>query len=502
MRSLNAIASQVFFAPALVAAFALSASAQEVPPARDSGPGPSRALAQVQNAPDATAAPEPVQVAPVLQTAPTTEAASGATLGARAEGPAGTPAFRRSSLEECVTIALQRNIDVESAREDVSASESSLAGVRGEFGPKVHVDASALRYDSAYVVMGFPVHDIFTWNVTAMVTQPLTPLLAIYDAYKVRELGVDIAGIEREAIRRDTASRVVESYYRLLEAERLAEVAVASVDQLQAQLRQANSFHTNGIVSRDDVLRAELAVANAQQRLIQSRARVTLERSMLAVLMGMPPDSPIDAQPLPSDTPPPRDLLTLERAEQLGEAQRVELREVDRRIQQSERDVHLAWLKLAPEINAVAAYVHNEGSPFNPPNSGYVGATASWDVWDWGTTTSGISAAQSRRRQAALARSKLDDQIRLEVRQAFVGVGAASEAIAVAQASVAAAEENFRLVKKRYEANSATSFDVTDAEALLTQARGQSQTALYEYLIARGALRRAMGEPPETLARP
>jgi outer membrane protein TolC len=408
---------------------------------------------------------------------------------------------RRMKLDECVAMALAKNVDVQMATEEVSASESSRAGTRGQFGPKVRVDASATRYDSAFVMFNFHVHEAFTWNATATVTQPLTALFAIYDAYKVSDLGVDIAAIRREAVRRETASRVIETYYRLLQAERLAEVASASVDQLEAQLRQSNSFHANGMVSRDDVLRAQLAVANAQQRLIQERARVTSERAHLAVLMGIPPNAAIDAEPLASDKVPPRDQMSLERAERIGEAQRVELRELDRRIVQSEHDVRLAWLKLAPQVNAVAAYIHNEGSLFSPINSGYVGATASWDAWDWGTTTSGISQAETRQQQAILARTKLADQIRLEVREAFIGVETTNEAMTVAQASVASAEENFRLVKKRYEASAATSFDVVDAEALLTQGRAQMQTALYDSLIARSALRRAMGEAPEALAK-
>jgi outer membrane protein len=249
------------------------------------------------------------------------------------------------------------------------------------------------------------------------------------------------------------------------------------------------------------VLRAELAVANAQQRLIRARARVTLERGHLAVLMGMSPDSAIDVQPLSGDRVPPRDALSLEQAEQTAEAQRVELREVEKRIEQASHNKRLAYLKLGPQVSVVGAYIHNEGSLFSQINSGYVGGVASWDVWDWGTTSSGISEAKARSHQALLARSKVDAQILLEVRQAFVGVGTASEATEVARASVAAAEENFRLVRKRYEANAATSFDVVDAEGLLTNARGQMQTALYDFVIARAALRGAMGAVPETLAR-
>jgi outer membrane protein TolC len=52
------------------------------------------------------------------------------------------------------------------------------------------------------------------------------------------------------------------------------------------------------------------------------------------------------------------------------------------------------------------------------------------------------------------------------------------------------------LITKRYEAASATAFDLIDAEALLTQARGQMQTSLYDYVIAGAALDRAMGIAP------
>jgi outer membrane protein TolC len=157
-------------------------------------------------------------------------------------------------------------------------------------------------------------------------------------------------------------------------------------------------------------------------------------------------------------------------------------------------------LKFAPAVNVTGAYIHNEGSLFSQTNSAYVGAFASWDAWDWGTTAGGVKVAKGHEEQAMIAREKIVDRIRLDVEQAFVGLETASEAMTVARASVAAAEENFRLVKTRYAASAATSFDVVDAESLLTQARGQLQTGLYDYMIAQAALRRAVGATPEAIA--
>jgi len=71
--------------------------------------------------------------------------------------------------------------------------------------------------------------------------------------------------------------------------------------------------------------------------------------------------------------------------------------------------------------------------------------------------------------------------------------GAHRDALVVARAAVTQAEENYRIVTKKFEASAATSFDMVDAEALLTQARGQVETALYDALIAQATLKKATG---------
>jgi outer membrane protein len=412
----------------------------------------------------------------------------------------------RLTLHQCITVAMRQNPDVKTASEERRVATAQRWETGGQLFPRIHLDAGVQQWGSPYVVAfpgsptGFTFHDPFTWTFSATAIQPITGLLPLLEQYHVRDVGVDIAAIQRDSTRRDVAYRVVEAYYRVLQAERLAEVAVQSVDELKAQVKQANSFHDAGVVSKDDVLRAELAAASAQQRLIQVRAQVTLGRARLATTMGMSPVSEIDVTPLAGE-PDVTAGLSLERAEQKALADRVELRELDKRIDQSKGGVRIAWYKLTPQINLVGSYMHNQQidnpTPTNPQfvekDSGFVGGTLSWDVWDWGSTIAGIHEANAKLREARIARDKLQDELLLEVRQAYLNVGTAVDA---------SAEENYRLVSKRYDANTATSFDVVDAESLLTQARGQLQTSIYDYLVAKAALRRATGDGPDAMIAP
>lgn len=424
-------------------------------------------------------------------------------VGASAFADDGAP--RRMTLADCVVQAMRANPDVKNADDGRSVATAQRWEAGGSFGPRIHLEGSMQYWDSTFNInfggTPFTVRDQFTWSASVSAIQPLTGLFAIYEQYNMRDLGVDVAEIKREATRRDVGFSVVEGYYRVLQAERLAEVAVASVDELTAQLKLANSFHDTGVVSKDDVLRAELALASAKQRLIQQRARVTLSRSRLAITVGLSPASDIDVVPL-SGEPDTTLGTTLERAEAKAIVDRVEVKQVASQIDQSKSGVRLAWYKLAPQVNLVANYTHTIGSPFSQVDAEFVGGSLSWDVWDWGSTIAGVKEANARLRQARNAREKLEDQIRLEVREAFLDVGSAKEGLDVAKAAVTSAEEHYRLVMKRYEANTTTSFDVVDAESLLTQARAQLQNSTYDYLVARAALRRATGDGPETSRAP
>ena len=402
-----------------------------------------------------------------------------------------------TSLAEAVAIALRQSPDVLTRQAELESAHAQQAEARGQFGPKLHVDANVMQWNSPFNLLfgGQPyrVREAFTWTVSPSLIQPITPLLTIYDQYKMQEFGVDVAAIRREVTRRDVAFQVVQGYYRLLEAQRLAEVADASVAQLEAQQKQAQSLFDNGVIAKNDLLRATLALANARQRVIQMRGQIVLARGALDTTMGLPPDAPFEPTPFTGELPPLGE-VPLASVEDRAVAQRLEVVEVNRDIARAHAAVSLAQHKLIPQVSAVGNYTHFEGSQFQQIDAAYVGLFASWDVWDWGSTWSGIHDADSQLDEMRLARKKLEDQVRLEARQAFVNAGTARDALEVSRVAVSQAEENYRIVTKEFENNAATSFNVVDAEALLTQARGQVETARYDYLIARAALDRATGK--------
>jgi outer membrane protein len=435
------------------------------------------------------------------------------------------------TLDHCVNIALKESPDSVSADFEVEAAVAKKNAARGGYSPRLKLDAGVQRWDKemsmplfggmtqyctncswAHVkdAQGNDVLDAqgnpklailepltlrpqWTWSVGATIAQPIGALWTVREANVLTKLGIDVAEIKRKSARRDVSYQVTEAYYRLLQAKRMADVAQKSVEQVDAQVQRAKTFFEHGAVARNDVLRAELGLAAAQQRLIQIKGTVTLARSRLATLMGRAPDSDIDAADV-AEAPTAGQIVPPAQAEQSAVEQRLEIKEIATHVDQATAGIRMSKSKMVPQVNAVANYTRQSSSLLGLPKSWFVGATASWDIWEGGSTYYGIDESKAQLRQAQEARRKAEDMIRLDARSAHVGVTTAAEALEVSKRAVEQAEENFRIEQKRYESTSNTSFDVLDAETQLTTARGQHQAAIYDLIIAKSNLARAMGE--------
>ena len=428
-----------------------------------------------------------------------------APLGARAE---------TLTLDQCVAIALKENPEVAGANYEVEAAVAKKNSARGGYSPRLKMDAGFQRWDSEFSAPLFGMvaqacseaycnHDIlnapfvlrpqWTWSVGVTAAQPIGALWTVREANVLTKLGIDVAEIKRKSARRDVAFQVTEGYYRLLQAKALAAVAEKSVEQVTAQVKRARTFFERGAVAKNDVLRAELGLAAAQQRLIQANGMVSLASGRLATIMGRSPDMEVNAVDITGE-PIALPSVPVNQAEQRAVDTRFELKEISASIDQATTGVRMAKSKMIPQVNAVANYTRQTSSLLGLPKSWFIGATASWDIWEGGSTYYGIDESKAQLAQAIEARRKAEDMIRLDARNAHVGVTTSAEALDVSNHAVEQAEENFRIEQKRYESTSNTSFDVLDAETQLTTARGQHQAATYDLIIAKSNLDRAMGD--------
>jgi outer membrane protein TolC len=128
------------------------------------------------------------------------------------------------------------------------------------------------------------------------------------------------------------------------------------------------------------------------------------------------------------------------------------------------------------------------------PNLGYfLTVSLNVPVWDWGSRSSKIRAAEIRREQANVELSATQ-RILLRNFQAFYQEAqTAREQLDSLRRSVDLSAENLRLNGLRYQAGEATILELVDAQTTVTQARNAYDDGLVRYRVALANLQTLTG---------
>ena len=252
----------------------------------------------------------------------------------------------------------------------------------------------------------------------------------------------------------------------------------------------------SGVITRADMLRIEVAVANAHQQALQARSQAQVAHATLLALIGtgvadagvtlLEPRNLLAA----ARTPPARLDALLPQAR----ARRPELVERLRLVDAADQPgAARSGYALLPEINAEAAYLRTDGQVFAPKNSAFVGVRADWAIWEWGATEhlrrAAGADAQAARRDLEATERQVESDLSISLAQG----DAARGAVDAAEKAIASAEEAFRVTGAQVKAGAATTTDLLEAQSALTQARLNLTRAQYELALSHVAVARASG---------
>ena len=342
------------------------------------------------------------------------------------------------------------------------------------------------------------VRDATTAQVSATVVQPLTGLWTVYEGHRAQSLGEDAAHHQQRATRHDVVVAVADAYLQALEAEQMTALAADQVRTIEAHVERARRFLDGELIARNDVLAAEVRLAEARARQLQAVGGARLARANLAFQIGLPANDEV----WPAELPAPSVAATTARsgAPPAGSEDRPELAAVRARVEQARAGVRVATSQMLPEVNAIFRMEHVEGVYFQPQNAWLVGAQLSWNIWEWGSSYYAIDAARARTRQVEAAETRAEEGLRLEAMQAEIELDTVTAQLRVAHTTVTQAEQNLEIVERRFAQQAATSTDVLDAQALLQATRVREASAEYGVLRAQVRSRRTRGLDPVVIA--
>ncbi|MEP0548331.1 MAG: TolC family protein [Rhodothermales bacterium] len=311
-------------------------------------------------------------------------------------------------------------------------------------------------------------------------------------------------------------------YYGALLARQQAEVVRASVARTETTLNETSRRVAQGVLPKFERLTAEVEVANQQTQLIEAQNAAAVAENNLLFALGLPVNQRVA---LVGELDLPGDVFletvsfddavatAFERRPDLEQARlAIDLQQVQRDITRAQYYPNLSafanlnYVGSVPDDRTSAIQGANPDDPFavtsdsrgffdtaywNP--SVAVGVRMSWNLFNGFQTSYRVQQNTIEIQKAEVQLERAVQGAVLEVEQALRNLASARQRIAAQEQTVQTAQVAYDFAAERLRTGVATQIDVRLASAQFDQAQLGYLRAVYDYLVARSSLQRAIG---------
>ena len=423
--------------------------------------------------------------------------------GQRSAETADRPVAGKSiGMSDAVEHALRFNPGLGAQEAESRSSEEGRKSARGAFGPRLGVSYSATKTESKRdpsATMGTknPKMGVYSWGIE--VTQPIFQGFRLLSTYQKAALQADSDKASLRKAELDMTEQVQTAFLEYLKAGENTRSMRDSLTRLREQLRIAQAYFEVGLSPRLDVLQAEVDVSEAESLLIEAENTQATALARLNTLLGF------DATAVNTYTGTLKEVgfrYTLEQCLELAYRQRPDLYVAQKAVEIARKSQKEVQSDYYPQIEGYYSMTQSGNTPGmqrSGENGSHVtnwevGAQATWNVFEWGTTYYADKQAGWQVTKMRYEQENLKLEVGYDIKSKYLAVQEARKRIAVAQNSVAQATEAYNVALARYHEHVGTNFDVLDASANLTSAQSSLTGAKADYLTALSQIYVAMGE--------
>jgi len=401
----------------------------------------------------------------------------------------------RLDLAYSLAFALDNNFAIRQAKERIRQQEGIVLEVKSALIPNVNSTAGYQWNDTEISTNGRDT----AWAVDVTARQILYAGGGVTASVKAQQLALDAAILELKSVINDALLDVRVRFYTVLVNRERIKVQEESVDLLQKQLQDVKNRFDAGTVSNFEVLRAEVALANAQPDLIVARNDFRLSIEELRQSLGFVSSSADSVTRVPEilgslDYNPTT--FELKSALATAREQRPDLQRLSKLTDAAEQGVKVSRSGYQPKISAFGAYDWRQSPAASTRSSldGWtIGLQSAWNIFDGRATAGRVVQARSTLEQTKLSLAEAGLAVDVDVRRAISNFQGAIELAEASKKVVEQAQEAVRLANARFSAGTATQLDVLQTQVALTDAKLNQLRAYYSYNVSVAATRRAMG---------
>ena len=383
-------------------------------------------------------------------------------------------------LKQATKIALENNHDLVIAKYKIDEANAGVKSARTNFLPKLKSQASYTKLDeipyldaSAFGSSGkIYIGDDDNYNINLSLQQPIFTGGKLINNHKISKYKRASAELLGQRTKETVRQQVTQAYWDLLSTQEFMKVTGEAIKQLESHVTDLKNLYDAGMVIKNDLLRAELALSNVRLRDVKVRNGVHLTNAVLCNLLVIDQNTVII--PTEKISVEKTELPSLDSLFQIAKTQRTDYQALDYNVKILNKVKAIKKAAYLPQIAFVANYDWNRPNREYAPeyySSWNINLVATLDIFNWGQRHHEIQKVKAQEKQLTEFQSQLADYITLEVRQAYLFVQEALQEVDISKLAVTQAEENYRISSANYQAGVMTNSDLLDAQTSFTQAK-------------------------------
>ncbi|XHR98381.1 TolC family protein [Mucilaginibacter sp. UC70_90] len=311
------------------------------------------------------------------------------------------------------------------------------------------------------------------------------------------DLLTQVARLDVENDKDQITYDIISSYYNLYKVLQSKKVVAQNLTTVDAQIKQAQRFFEQGLVTKNDVLRFQLQRSNIEVNGVDLETNRRIINYNLNVLLGLPEGTQLNIDQINEAD---RQVAPLAAYLDTAMAVRPEFKQFALRSRVAETNIKSIKANELPTLGAsVAGYYVDVSSNPIPKSGNFItplsaGLTLSWNFGSLWTNKNKVKEAQIQSQQVDINKSITTDRVKDEVNQSYQSYTQALEKVKLLQTSIDQAGENNKILESKYKSNIASATDRADAETLLYQAQINLELAKADAGLAYYTLQKSTGK--------
>jgi outer membrane protein len=405
----------------------------------------------------------------------------------------------RGTLQNCIRYALVHQPSMQQTRLDEEIAERVIQGKLADWFPQLNFNFNVQHNPQlpVAIVGGTSIKQGLAnaSNAQFSLSQALfnkDVLLASTSAHDVRTF----AGQRSSSTKIDVIMNVSKAYYAVLVTQKQIELLNEAIVRLEQSLKDATTKYQGGIVDKTDYMRATISLNNAKADRQQAQELLQVRYASLKEQMGYPADADLSLEHDSTQLEHEAFLYTLQ---VLKYENRIEYQLLQTQIRLQEDNLDYSLWSFLPSVSAYGGYTINyQNGLFGPlynqnyPSS-FIGLQVSFPIFQGGRRLQQIRQARLELNRFDYDLVSLRNSITTQYTLAIATYRSSLNSYRVLTDNLDLAQDVYRTIQLQYKAGTKSYLEFISAETDLRAAQFNQTNSLYQVLISKLDVQKALG---------